>query len=277
MQSKMNESNYIKSIKMSNKRKYPINLWQLTMAVITGIVLLTNHFIAQAEMNSNSDATLMVQALQESEVEVETFFFQHNEKMTSTFSEGELLHIRSELEKTWQLDLIDVSKNKENKAKENNIMRYQGKKVEGEDTLQVAFIATRKSQEESTFSGHLIVQYVTKDVTNWNEKYTTFVGTLKSSDVEPTINISIQGSYDKVLSQVAREKYIENMFDNLNGEVLEGLRSESVVSLSGYTEDLKRKVASSTGTINLQIGAHVHSSKSNTIITIGNPVIVMEY
>jgi hypothetical protein len=98
---------------------------------------------------------------------------------------------------------------------------------------------SKNEKKAPIFSGDLIVQLITNDVMNWEEKYNGFVHNLKATRVEPIINTSIQGNYNKVLSQTEREIFINSMFERLGAEVMEGLRSESVVSLSGYTKELK--------------------------------------
>jgi|GEM_PF-3671598 len=242
-------------------------LCQILLVALVGSIIIWNQF-SYGATEDFSDPRLLYQTLVESGVEVKTFFFEHNDKMKDSYTKEELIDIKKKLEKVWEISFSDVSAGEET-------IRLQGKRESGLDTLKVAFISTPLSQDQ--YTGHLIIQLVTKDKEKWEEKYTGFMIKLRASDVETIVNTSMQGDYAEVLGLEQRKSYIYHMFNQLNGEIVEGVSSESVVSWTGYTEQIGRSLTSRAGNINVQIGAHVHSSKKSTSITIGSPVITMEY
>ncbi|MFD2368421.1 YwmB family TATA-box binding protein [Brevibacillus sp. GCM10020057] len=105
----------------------------------------------------------------------------------------------------------------------------------------------------------------------------SFANALKKADFIPQISTCIRGMYNDKMSVDQQEGKILSIFQSLQASELERLQDETVVSISGYTRMWEPFIALNGQKMNLQVATHRDSDSSGTWITVGTPIITVEY
>jgi hypothetical protein len=104
----------------------------------------------------------------------------------------------------------------------------------------------------------------------------TFANALRKADFIPQISTCIRGMYNVKMGVDQQEGKILSIFQTLQAKELERLQDETVVSISGYTRMWEPFIALNGQKMNLQVATH-RDSNAGTWITIGTPIITVEY
>jgi len=105
----------------------------------------------------------------------------------------------------------------------------------------------------------------------------SFANALKKADFIPQISTCIRGMYNDKMSVDQQEGRILSIFQALHASELERLQDETVVSISGYTRMWEPFIALNGQKMNLQVATHRDSDSAGTWITVGTPIITVEY
>jgi hypothetical protein len=93
--------------------------------------------------------------------------------------------------------------------------------------------------------------------------------------VEPRIQFSIQGSRPGQSSHP--EEAVRQVLERLNAREIEGMRTDRTTSISAYAPALRGGLETSGGTMNVQVAARMDRSRGRIILTLGTPIITIEY
>ncbi|WP_051330803.1 YwmB family TATA-box binding protein [Aneurinibacillus terranovensis] len=91
------------------------------------------------------------------------------------------------------------------------------------------------------------------------------------------INTCVRGFYSGKLKndlQKAKSKEIVSYF---NGNIVEALEDNTVLSYSAYSPQIKTQIYTNHNKMNLQVATHYDELDQKTLVTIGIPIITMEY
>lgn len=105
----------------------------------------------------------------------------------------------------------------------------------------------------------------------------SFANALKKADFIPQISTCIRGMYNVKMSVDQQEGKILSIFRSLHATEIERLQDETVVSISGYTRAWEPFIALNGQKMNLQVATHRDSDDAGTWITVGTPIITVEY
>lgn len=105
----------------------------------------------------------------------------------------------------------------------------------------------------------------------------TFAKALKNADFIPQISTCIRGLYNVKMSVDQQGGKIMSIFATLQATELERLQDETVVSISGHTPMWEPFIALNGQKMNLQVATHRDSGNAGTWVTVGTPIITVEY
>lgn len=101
--------------------------------------------------------------------------------------------------------------------------------------------------------------------------------TTKSIGVAPQISTCIKGFYSDRIESTERNQLIQRIFASVNAGEIEGIRSELITSVSGYSPLSKEYIKTNEKRMNLQVAMHYDAYQKKTRILVGSPIVTIEY
>jgi hypothetical protein len=98
---------------------------------------------------------------------------------------------------------------------------------------------------------------------------------LRSNGLIPCFHYAIQGS--KRLDSPRPDPSVAEVFRFLNAAEVEEMRAGRTVSISAFSPLLPDRMRTGNGWMNVQIAARVASDEHRLILTVGSPIITIEY
>jgi hypothetical protein len=243
----------------------------ITLFITVVILFSTKNIFSAATLQQDSEA--LINLLRDSNITVKKAVFKQSGMVKEHQSEEDFLIMMGEIEEAFGLNMISITD--ENRM---NLLRFQGERKLSSDTkLKVAWIGELEGIKSSTYTTHIVVEISSNELDLWRDYYSYLTNLINELGIAPQIKTSFQGIIDQMMTTDEQVDFIANMFSKLEGQVTEGLTSDSVVSHSGYSKKMNHTLNGPNGKINFQIAARTSHLKKGTFITIGNPVIIMEY
>ena len=100
---------------------------------------------------------------------------------------------------------------------------------------------------------------------------------LQHFDTLPKIDTCIQGFLDDTLNVDLQLALIGQIEEKLAVESVEEVQLENVISRSGYSPFIDRSIMTGNRPMNLQVATHVDRKEGRTVVTVGTPIITIEY
>ncbi|MFC4769502.1 YwmB family TATA-box binding protein [Effusibacillus consociatus] len=113
-----------------------------------------------------------------------------------------------------------------------------------------------------------------QDITQSVEKVKS---TAAQIGVSPQISTCIKGFYNDRIDSMGRNQIIGRVFKAVNANEVEGIRSDSLVSVSGYSPLSKEYIKTNGKRMNLQVAVHYDAFQKKTRILVGSPIVTIEY
>lgn len=133
-------------------------------------------------------------------------------------------------------------------------------------------------QNEQTKEMYLIFRLKgTDSLEKMQSHYKRLHNILEKIRISPIISSCIQGNINDTLDDVRQLTLIEEVIHNLSAEKVEMLDTKLVKSISAYSPKLGYSIWTGHQKMNLQIAAHVNKIEQKTILTMGTPIITIEY
>lgn len=101
--------------------------------------------------------------------------------------------------------------------------------------------------------------------------------TIAVTKARPQISTCIQGFLDDRMNNVERNQLISNTLRSVNAKELEGVRSDLVASISGYSPLSQDFIVTNGKKMNLQVAIHYDSYRHQTQVLVGSPIVTIEY
>lgn len=162
----------------------------------------------------------------------------------------------------------------------------QAEAVIRKDCLEARFICQDGNISSSTYGSS--ERYILADISiingadgNIPDKLTHIQGSLldyletntESYGFSVTYGTTFQGR----IETDEYERIQEYVFRKLGGRITEGIRNDSLLSVSGYSPRLGKSLETDNGPINLNIAFRYNSFEDMTYMWLGTPVIAAEY
>lgn len=91
------------------------------------------------------------------------------------------------------------------------------------------------------------------------------------------LNINLIGYYDGLVDMKEIKGKIKNIFKKIDAEKIEGIESDELISITGYTSNVEKHIGYCGKKVNINIASRFNSYENRTYIWIGTPLIVLEY
>ncbi|PRX42004.1 TATA-box binding protein [Planifilum fimeticola] len=98
---------------------------------------------------------------------------------------------------------------------------------------------------------------------------------LTGNGIDPHLQFSIQGSRPGMGSDP--EETVRRVLQRLNAREIEGMRTDRTTSISAFTPALRGGLETKGGMMNVQVAARMDRSGERLILTLGTPIITIEY
>lgn len=255
-----------------------LDKFQKSSSGIIGLLLIVAILFSSKYASGASTKPLdheqLMAALDQAGVEAKQFVFQQSGLVYRNQTNEKLMKLAGKSEETFgvELSLKDTS--------QNEVIRYEGRKDLTRDTeLQIAWVGKKEQGDPARprYSVYLVIEISSTDAAEWKSYYSYLHSGLTDLGIKAEINSSIQGIIPSKMSLEEQNEFVRELFSKLDAEITEGVSLDSMVSLSGYSNKLHRTIKHSDGKINLQLATRAVAAESYTMVTIGNPIIVMEY
>ncbi len=100
---------------------------------------------------------------------------------------------------------------------------------------------------------------------------------LQMAHINPKINTCIQGEINDKLNNVEQYQLIQKVLNMTDASIVEELKTDLVTSISAYSPEVGQAIQTKGGKMNLQVATHYDSLHNKTILTMGTPIITIEY
>ncbi|KEO83324.1 YwmB family TATA-box binding protein [Tumebacillus flagellatus] len=101
--------------------------------------------------------------------------------------------------------------------------------------------------------------------------------TVSDANAIPQISTCIKGLRADKMSDDSSNSLIQTVFQSVKAKEIEGVRSELVTSLSGYSPLGKDYIVTNGNKMNLQVAVHYDAHLDKTRVLVGSPIVTIEY
>lgn len=135
-----------------------------------------------------------------------------------------------------------------------------------------------KRQNAQTKEMYLIFQLKgNQSLEEMSMYYQKLYQTLQENQISPKINSCIQGSIDDKLNNGTQLVLIDQILHNLKAKKVEQLDTDLVKSVSAFSTLIKQSIWTGNQKMNIQVATHLDVLKQRTVLTVGTPIIIVEY
>lgn len=161
-------------------------------------------------------------------------------------------------------------------SRKDQLIAYQSET--SQDGVHIRYEVSAVSKNGS-FDTYLVLQLTgsRKSLLYIEKIQETFVKALQKASFIPQISTCIRGMYNVKMGVDQQEGKILSIFRTLHAAEIERLQDETVVSISGYTRLWEPSIALNGQKMNVQVATHRDSDSEETWITVGTPIITVEY
>jgi hypothetical protein len=115
------------------------------------------------------------------------------------------------------------------------------------------------------------------DLSTFPAAYHTVSQAVRGLQLTPQISTCIQGFASARMSDGQKEHLISEAFGAVGAHRIEGLQSDLVTSISGYSPKSSNEIESNGQKMNLQVATHYDDYHHRTNILVGTPIITETY
>lgn len=121
------------------------------------------------------------------------------------------------------------------------------------------------------------VENETSDLSDYSQLIKIVRETALQAKTIPQISTCIKGLLADKMEDGASNALIKEVFQKVNAKEVEGVRTDLVTSVSGYSASSKDYIVTNGQKMNLQVAVHYDSYQSKTRILVGSPIVTIEY
>lgn len=239
-----------------------------TIAIFFVLIIIFNLGLT-AQGNQDNDVELLIKAFEKSGATMENYWLNIGLPYNKYFGDKEMLIAGNnlsyilQLPKLEQLQLI------------GNQQLYSTKGNWGKGT-EVELQLKRVNDQSN--DSYLIFRLKGNDsLANLATNYERLMSYLEEIQISPKINACIQGNINDTLDNEQQFVLIKDILKILEASEIERLDTVLVKSVSAYSPKLQNSIWTSVNKMNLQVATHVNSQTKKTILTLGTPIITIEY
>ena len=144
-----------------------------------------------------------------------------------------------------------------------------------EDDINVIIKSKEIQPKKKVYTSVALSQY--KDSVNINNVWRTAVKAFSYYSVQPFCSSFISGKFNGRLSKNEMETKVKEIFLKNNIKSIDKMSENNMISLCGYMAGINDYIVVNEKKINVNIALRYSETYSCTYITIGSPIIAVEY
>lgn len=240
-----------------------------TKIFLATIILILLFMLSTVQGNEQSDIDVLIDAFNSSNAEIEFYSLQFSDKYGKYINDKVLLKEGNEI--CSKLGMPIQSKLVESDGQ--NIFVSIG--CWGADSEVSVVIKRKDGKSEDLFIiFKLIGDSSTEDLRN---NYYHITKKLQENLINIKINSCIQGKMYVNLNTTGKYALTQNILQKLEAEKVESYDSDLVKSISAFLPSIENYIWTGDKKMNFQISTHYDSVHQKTILTMGTPIINIEY
>lgn len=234
--------------------------------ILTGMIF----FLAlTVQGNEQQDIELLIQSFHKTEAQLDTYWLHFGFPYEEYRSDDLLLLTGNRLSSTLMLpEMTDLVKINQQKIYLNQGTWGKGTEV----TIQIK----RKSEQSKEM--YLVFRLEgNRSLDDFRTFYKLLYSKMQEIQFPPKINSCIQGNINDKLENEEQDVLIDDILNHLNAKVVEKLDTDLVKSVSAYSPLMKYSIWTGNNKMNIQVATHVNNLEEKTVLTLGTPIITIEY
>ncbi len=169
-----------------------------------------------------------------------------------------------------KINVLDVSKQSDNGFRQ---IIYKGKTS---DNIDIVLISQSTQYEGFKESSIVLDIIMTKDEYQLSKICDNIREVLEAYG-QTKLNITLTGHFKGKVDNQELKNRLEEMLESVGAKEIEGIRESDIISLTGYTGNIKENISYSGKKANINIAARYNSYENKTNIWIGTPLISIGY
>lgn len=241
---------------------------QLKVIVITAIII-TIVLLYPVYGNERNDIELLANAFTSTEADLESYSFQFSKYYSyytndeQLLMDGNKISSMMEIPETSNLDLEDGQR-----IYVSNGIWDTGSQVQ----IQI------KRKDNQSQEQYLIFKVTgSSSLDDLKEDYYHITKNLQDNLRNIKINSCIQGNIYVNLNNTRQYVLIEEILKKIDAERVESFDSDLVNSISAYTPNIDNYILTGNKKMNFQVSTHYDKIHQKTVLTMGTPIINIEY
>lgn len=188
-------------------------------------------------------------------------------------SMGELKTMAENLNKTLKIEHPTASTDD---SGDQNSYSLHGTFVDGSDVELV--IKSMKFQEHAPQTVLAVsIARDTKDLSEYDRQIQTVRQTAVAAGSVPQISTCITGLLADKMKDSDSNALVKTVFRKVKATEIEGVRSDLVTSVSGYSPLTKDYIVTNNKKMNIQVAVHYDGIQKKTRVLVGSPIVTIEY
>ncbi|PWK16250.1 YwmB family TATA-box binding protein [Tumebacillus permanentifrigoris] len=248
---------------------------------IYGIILcllLATYSIVQARQQTVAGTAdtgeFLAQAFAATKADVEGYSVHNWSVIDKEFrSQEQLKALGQKLNKTFA---IQAPKETLDGGGDQNSYTLRGTRADG-GTAQIVLTSMKFQDRSPQTALVLTVDRDAQDLGGFQAAIQEVRETVSAANAIPQISTCIKGLLADKMSDGASSTLIRDVFQDVKAKEIEGVRSELVTSLSGYSPLTKDYIVTNGNRMNLQVAVHYDAHLDRTRVLVGSPIVTIEY
>jgi hypothetical protein len=230
-----------------------------------GVCLWMSLCLVGSDVHHSSE-NILFQSLQEMGFRLEYYVLHHGERTTQPMTSVQIEQWVKHLQQALQSAPVE----KQNHAEEIYYMTV--KEITPNIKITLKIVNDRPLQQRNC--PYVSVQLAGNGIPDPTVRR-QITELLHANGIIPHFHTSLQGS--KPLFATSLEEPITSIFQRLQAYEVEAMRTDYTVSISAYSPLLQERLPTAGGVMNLQAATRVNRQSHRLMLTIGVPIITIEY
>lgn len=121
------------------------------------------------------------------------------------------------------------------------------------------------------------LDHETQDLSKYPQEINLVRQTAAAAKSVPQISTCIKGLLADKMKNGDSNALVNNVFRKVNAKEIEGVRSDLVTSVSGYSPQTKDYIFTNGSKMNIQVAVHYDAYQGKTRVLVGSPIVTIEY
>ncbi|MXQ52868.1 YwmB family TATA-box binding protein [Shimazuella alba] len=232
-----------------------------------GILLLSSIFLMGSSQVESVVPQRLLTVVNDMEINPTTYVVHHSGRTRNLFTP-------SQAEQKMRQWVNELSLAKMEKKMDQDGIRYDASGKWG--NLEVSFYMIIDQPNAKVSEPYVAIQVTGhgRPKGDWPKSAERIQKFLYQQEIPTHLHYSIQGNIEHSTDTL---KIAHNIVKQLHAKEIEGMETDQTVSISAYSPMFSESIQTRGGTMNLQVATHRDMRSGKLVVTIGSPIITVEY